>query len=62
MHTVVLRIIIIIIIIIIVIIIIILILISNGYRKSAYVIRINCSNSCSVSPNPGRKHIKIEKI
>ena len=28
--------------------------------KVAYVIRINGSDPCSVSPNPGRRHIKIE--
>ena len=27
--------------------------------KVAYV--INCSDPCSVLPNPGRRHIKIEK-
>ena len=31
-------------------------------EKVAYVIRINCSDPCSVSPNAGRRHIKIEKV
>ena len=29
--------------------------------KVAYVIKINCSDPCSVSPNPGCRHIKIKK-
>ena len=29
--------------------------------KVAYVIRINRSNPCSVSPNPGRRRVKIKK-
>ena len=29
--------------------------------KVAYVIRINCSDPCSVSPNPGHRLLKLKK-
>ena len=39
-----------------------LLLFPTATEKVAYVIRTNCSDPCSVSSNPGRRHIKIEKI
>ena len=39
-----------------------LLLFPTATEKVAYVIRTNCSDPCSVSSNPGRRNIKIEKI